>query len=370
MKKIVIVVSVLVVVASAIMYVFFPGPERTLKLYLNAVINKDTQGINRWATEELASAGFLAGNYTLIKYKIEDEIQDGSPLSVFKDGFKNAKVRMTLRNGNGLEFENEINVSLVKTKIVGGKWCVEGFSGSISPPKSGNQNTLTTEKKSMPVEKSNSADSTTSNSNAGSSGTKNNSNSNVSNNEKIKQLSFDDLSIYDTEKKQTFKLGMTQSEVEEMLGKSEEQIGNMYAYNNGKLNIGFRDSKVVFILSKDSRYETSRGIKVGDKTDKILKLYGNNVQKQYEEGERTGPETPYQERQTFNYVVYKQNGEITRLNPIPSFGFQDGYAIIDFKQTEVKEEEMYMLDFGQSISRTGICDSISLGDYRFARGFK
>jgi hypothetical protein len=53
----------------------------------------------------------------------------------------------------------------------------------------------------MPAEKSNSADSSTSNSSAGSSGTSNNSDSNVSGNEKIKQLSFDDMSIYDTVKK-------------------------------------------------------------------------------------------------------------------------------------------------------------------------
>jgi hypothetical protein len=41
-------------------------------------------------------------------------------------------------------------------------------------------------------------------------------------------------------------------------------------------------------------------------------LYGNNIERVYEDGELTSKETPYQEKQSYGYMAYDENGKLKR----------------------------------------------------------
>jgi hypothetical protein len=88
-----------------------------------------------------------------------------------------------------------------------------------------------------------------------------------------------DLSIVDSLNNESLYIGMTKSEVEEILGNPEDGgLGGVKSHAEGDISIGFRDKKVVFMLVQNGdRFYTTRKIGMDSNKEEIVAAYSNST---------------------------------------------------------------------------------------------
>jgi hypothetical protein len=81
----------------------------------------------------------------------------------------------------------------------------------------------------------------------------------------------------------SLKLGMTTTEVRQLMGKPQKtkltgicgEEKNLTIWNYPKLELGFTNNQLEYITSSNAKYITSDGITIGDTSKKVQQIYGD-----------------------------------------------------------------------------------------------
>lgn len=91
-------------------------------------------------------------------------------------------------------------------------------------------------------------------------------------------LNKQDISILDASGKTIVSYGMKQEDVEKTLGQGQmNDEAGMMVYQDGKVNVWYRDKKVAGFICANPEYSSPRGVKAGDTAMAVRNAYGSDT---------------------------------------------------------------------------------------------